>query len=690
MPWGASWVRIRASGVRFLCFATVGVSNTLVDVAVTNALILLLGVTSGPVLLLISIAACTAATLNSYVLNQRWTFRDANGKRPRGAVARFFAVAMVSMVVNTSTFLFLARYLPDRFQASPLVILNVAKLWGIAAAFAVSFLGYRFGVFQTEAIRDFRATFRFSGAASRCAPVQYVVLVTAALILRAGYAAVSTAIQGDAVSYSWVADSIAAGDFGRIEPFWNSLFCYWQALLRVAGFAATPAVILSSLIPGVLIVVPVVWLSRALFGGVTAWVAGILCVAHPRLIEYSCNGYPESLYVLAFAAGTAFLTRLLQRGGVAAAIGWGACMGAYTCVRNEGILVFLVSLALVPAVLSLGRRRSRSGEGGRSEGGSRKKLVAAAALSAASFAVVIASYGTLSWHMTHTLGFFQKISLLTRQYQEQLDPRLAARETYAPPGAVDGVTRMGESSARTLARLVLRVPRSVVYSLERLPGILMSPIAVFALLFPVFASPRGRYRGEKLPLLLMLFFPLFFYPLIQVEPRLFFPMLVPIHVLGGAGLVAFSGYVTREIKLRRVLATSTTAIALLSVGLASWRAVDLERNYDYQRALAGWVRENVPPNSLIAGGGYGYAATTGFLAGRRTLSQIWTTDPAELARFAVAEGAEWIVLYERYLELANPELLPVLDRGLPGFEKVFEVRDYRGLRSQILRGENSH
>src|SRR5512138_271884 len=91
MPEGGNYARIRRTGAQFLRFMTVGATNTVIDVAVTNALVLLIHPQSAIVLMLISIAACALATLNSYALNRRWTFRHASGEVPEGAAAKFFA-----------------------------------------------------------------------------------------------------------------------------------------------------------------------------------------------------------------------------------------------------------------------------------------------------------------------------------------------------------------------------------------------------------------------------------------------------------------------------------------------------------------------------------------------------------------------------------------------------------------------
>ena len=188
-------------------FAVVGASNTAIDLAVTNLLVIATGARSSVALLPISVTACALATVNSYVLNRRWTFRETADKVERGSAVKFLGIAILSLIVNTSMFLFLVRYLPARGGLSLLLSVNVAKLAGVAAAFVVSFLGYRFGVFQTEEVRRFRNTFRFDRAHGTSLPLQLGVLLILAAAARLGYLFLTTAVRGDAAEYGWAAAS---------------------------------------------------------------------------------------------------------------------------------------------------------------------------------------------------------------------------------------------------------------------------------------------------------------------------------------------------------------------------------------------------------------------------------------------------------------------------------------------------
>jgi len=81
---------------------------------------------------------------------------------------------------------------------------------------------------------------------------------------------------------------------------------------------------------------------------------------------------------------------------------------------------------------------------------------------------------------------------------------------------------------------------------------------------------------------------------------------------------------------------------------------------------------------------YGYITDTCFLAGRRSSPRLVTNDPNELVEFVRRKKTRWLILYEDFIRRANEQLLSVLDRGLPGFERVYEVKNRNGLRVQVF------
>jgi putative flippase GtrA len=664
-------------------FALVGFSNTAVDLGVTNLLVVLTAARSEIALLLISVVACSAATCNSYMLNRRFTFRDADGIPVPGSVARFAAIAVLSMVVNTSVFLFLAKYLPTQFGLPELVAINIAKIGGIAVAMVVSFAGYRFGVFRTDEIKAFRASFRFSTAGGPSLVLQLSTLLAAAAAVRLGYLFLTTAVFGDAVNYSRVAGLLASGNFADVDPFWSNLFCFWQAPFHMLGLGSIAATLSASLVPGILLVIPVVWMARLLFGPRVAWLAGALTVVHPRLVEYSCNGYAESFYLLAFTCGIAFLVAVVRRGGVGAGLGWGASFGVYAAVRPEAVAAFVLS-ALLAIVAAWWASRERRTEGSDAVPSLLwRRTLGALTAGVIGFVVIVGSYAALSRATLGAPAVLQKAGNLGKRFSEQLDWEQAARETYGADGKLLGPPAVAPKLTTAAKVLLWRFPRNLFYSLERMPGVLLSPVIVFALLLPVFVNRARDGLGQDLVVAWMALFPVLLYPLIQVEPRLFFSVLIPVHIFGAAGLVAFTRYAWPRSDSNVMYRVTAVALVVFGLGVTVWRGVAVERGYNLHRQLAGWIDDHVTDNEVLVGCGYGHITTTAFLTDNPTVARLWTNDAAELAPFVRARNADWLLVYETFVEQANPELLEILDSGVPGFDLAFEAVDTRGRRGQI-------
>ncbi len=634
-------------------FGLVGLINTGIDFAVTNALFLLLRPAGAIGLLGISVIACVVAAANSYWMNSRWTFRQDAGE-PR-ALGSFALVALLGLVVNSAVFLFIAKYLHLLIEAGPVLTINLAKLAGVGVAMAVTFLGYRLGVFRSEATLAFRREARLEPATS---PTRWDLLggiLLLALLARLGFLVLAPVVYGDAVNYSWVAWFTAHGEFERADSFWHSLFDFWQVPLIAAGLNRYPALVLASLIPGLLLVVAVYFIGRRLYGETAGVIAALLATLHPRLIEYAVNGYAESFYLCAATWGIWGLTALYQgqRGpGPVLAIGLG--LGSYFLVRNEGVI--LIALLLAAAAYFLWRER----------GALRALLTAAALLTA-----LTAGYVGLTDALWGNPGLFAKGSILAKRHVETLDMGAAARETYG--GGEGPVLAMGWGEG--IGILLERWPRNLHYTAERLPGVLLSPAVLFALALPLLVANRGGARRAELPLVIFTAWPLAFYPLLQLEPRLLFPTLIGVCIFAAAGVVALGRLLAQMLSASPRLAKAATpglaaALLVLLLPVTPLLARSSEAQRGYHREVGAWMAANLPAKMSIAGDGYGYVNNSTFWAGRKGEPRLWTENPEALAAWAREQGFPVLVLYEEYLRQANPELLPALETGLPGMRLI--------------------
>jgi putative flippase GtrA/4-amino-4-deoxy-L-arabinose transferase-like glycosyltransferase len=630
-------------------FSLVGVGNTGIDFLMTNLLFLAFRPDSMAGLTLISLLACLVAATNSYLMNSRWTFTDRANQD--GQIGRFVVFAALGMVVNTAVFLFLVRYLPLALTLDPVSNLNLAKLGGVVCALAVTFLGYRFGVFYSASIAGFRRNCQLQPAAAplpwRALGVILAVAVTARLL----FVSIAPVAYGDAVSYSWVAWLTARGEWQLADPFWHSLFDFWQTLFLMTGIGQYPALVLSSLLPGLLLIVPVYLLTRRLYGNTAALVAGLFIALHPRLVEYSVNGYAESFYLCAAMWAVWGITAVVQDGrhrGALAVIG--ITLAGYFLVRNEAILLIGL-LAAVVLLLAVRRRFD----------------IRLARLPVALFTACVIAYMAASHTLWDQHGLFSKSSNIGKQNLETLDIGAAARETYGAPDDA-GAVRPPQNMLLTLAA---RWPANLMYTAERLPGMLLSPVIILAFLLPLLVARRGKTPGDELPLLVFSVWPLLFYPLIQLEPRLLFPTLIGAGIFGAAGAVAAGRLIAASLQQapRRLTEFGVPALLLLLLlPLLPALAWNSDQSRGYHREIGEWLAAHIPADAGIAGDGYGYVSSSSFWAGRKGEPRLWTKDAGELADAARNREQPVLVLYEEYLRNANPQLLPVLDDGVPGME----------------------
>ena len=630
-------------------FSLVGVANTGIDFLVTNLLFLAFRPTGMAGLTAISLLACLVAAINSYLANSRWTFTDRANQD--GQIGRFVVFAGLGVAVNTAVFLFLVRYLPLLLTLDPVSNLNVAKLGGVVCALAVTFLGYRFGVFYSASIAGFRRDCRLHSAAGPILWRQLWVILALALAARLLFVSIAPVAYGDAVSYSWVAWLTAHGEWQLADPFWHSLFDFWQTLLLVTGIAQYPALVLASLLPGLLLIVPVYLLTRRLYGNAAALVAGLFIALHPRLVEYSVNGYAESFYLCAAVWAVWGITAIIQDGNNRrAGTVIGIALAGYFLVRNEALLLVAL-LAAVTLLLALRRRFD----------------IRLAAKPAALFAACVIAYMAANYILWDQHGLFSKSSNLGKQNLETLDLNAAARETYgAATSAPDE-----RSLQNTLVKLAGRWPANLIYTAERLPGMLLSPVIILAILLPLLVSRRGKARGDELPLLVFSIWPLVFYPLIQLEPRLLFPTLIGAGIFGAAGAVAAGRLIAVSLQgaPSRLAEHGVPALLLLLLlPLLPALAWNSEQTRGYHREVGAWLATHIPADTGIAGDGYGYVSSSSFWAGRKGEPRLWTDDARALAGAARDRKQPILVLYEEYLRNANPQLLPLLDAGIPGME----------------------
>ena len=138
-----------STGLQYLRFCTVGVSNAAVDLGALNLLLLLYPTRSDLSLLFYNTIAVALAILNSYLWNTRWTFHD-QATRSRRERTLFVAQAILNIAINNLVLFFMTDLLPTQAGDWSIFSANLAKLAGMMTASSISFLLLRFVVYRLQ------------------------------------------------------------------------------------------------------------------------------------------------------------------------------------------------------------------------------------------------------------------------------------------------------------------------------------------------------------------------------------------------------------------------------------------------------------------------------------------------------------------------------------------------------------
>jgi putative flippase GtrA len=593
---------------RLFRFIIVGALNTFIDFGLTNLLVYLLRPEQSLALFSISLFASFIATINSYFMNRTWTFQQQNNKNLLEAI-RFFAIAGLALLVNASMFLFSFHFLSQKWGVGGFLGLNIAKCFGAASGLGFSFIGYRFIVFYSEPLLSFRSSFSFPEDRNK-----HLLALFSSLALFIGCCLFffhENPIPARGAISLIAQDSDFINEGGKL-PF-SGYFDTALSLLPISPFSRS---FLFSFLPSVAMLVILFFYAKGLFGFEVAFASTLFSALHPRLIEFACNGKDESLFLF-FSAFTLYSLSKRQY------LLTGIALGLLFLLKKESLFF------IYPLFLWLFFSE-------------RKKL----------------------WLPFVALGGFILISLLSphplnplsRNFFLREDFFLSPKEIWGPEGLVfsKGASKLlYETSflSHNISELLLRFPIAV-----------LSPLPLFVLLFFIFT----KKRPPLIPLYLLLCFPLLTYLFLKIETRNLLVTLIPIHILGAAGLFAFSCYFE---KYKKLFLSCVSGLSLIFFSLFLFRAEDIKKETSLQLSLAKWVKENIPQNETIAGCGNGYIKMLGFLSDRPTKIRILTDNPEELLCYMRAQKISWLILYSPFIDEYNPGLKPYFEGSFPTLEK---------------------
>jgi putative flippase GtrA len=130
-------------------YVAIGALNTLIDLGVLNALILLSGFASGLWYVLFKSTSFIVANINSYFWNKYWTF-DSKKSINVVEVGQFFIVSLIGFAINIGIASLIVNFIPPIGSISPARWANVGAIMASIIALAWNYIGYKFVVFKTK------------------------------------------------------------------------------------------------------------------------------------------------------------------------------------------------------------------------------------------------------------------------------------------------------------------------------------------------------------------------------------------------------------------------------------------------------------------------------------------------------------------------------------------------------------
>lgn len=129
---------------RSLRFIVVGVSNTVLDFTLMNLLSL-----AGLNLIIANTISTGIAMIYSFLMNKKWTFRNAGQDYLRQVILFFIFTAIGIWVIQNGLIILAQHYLP-RFGLSNRVFNNLAKLGASVFSLTWNYLTYNHFVFTDK------------------------------------------------------------------------------------------------------------------------------------------------------------------------------------------------------------------------------------------------------------------------------------------------------------------------------------------------------------------------------------------------------------------------------------------------------------------------------------------------------------------------------------------------------------
>ncbi len=502
----------------------------------------------------------------------------------------------------------------------------------------------------------------------------------------------------DSVTYIALARNLFAGrgytEFGRPHTVHHPFYPITIGLVwRLTGDLAFSARLVSTL-AGILLVIPVFFLARGLFGRRTGILAGLLAALFPILVYASSESFSESLYTLLLISGLAAGWLTHRSRSILYPVLAGLFLGLSFCTHPLGV-VFLPLIAGFN--LLAGRRRSRL-----------KVRIRAVFLICLTFAVTCLPFWihlrsvTGHWQLSGS-SHYQDFGLRYDQSRGVAESKVIFEHMEdlfhsAPSTTSDrkpiGMLKLIVSHPDRFLRIIRFNLRDGYFEAVKTARYLsLPPVAFFSLLgggllLLLLAFSRAFFiprRCAAAAYLVLMFLPLGIFLIMQIEHRYFYPFIPPALIAFAWILAEILRWSGRHPFARRIFLFFSLALYLALAAASGFivyrKAVKKGIPYEY-KLMGDWMKQNIPgiarEKVMMFRPGISYYAGCDW-------NVFYWGDREGLKDYLKGRNISYLVVDRYKLDMIHPDLHFLLTaETLPhGFKLVREI-DFQGRKIRLL------
>lgn len=133
---------------QFMRYGIIGILNTLLMALIFNLLIIVTGISTGPMVVLFSLVTFIIVLIQSFFLNKKWVFKHNDEGSMHHKFVKFFLVSAIVALINLGVVHLIVNVIGAPAGISTHLWANAAILVTIVVSVLGNFTGYKLIVFR--------------------------------------------------------------------------------------------------------------------------------------------------------------------------------------------------------------------------------------------------------------------------------------------------------------------------------------------------------------------------------------------------------------------------------------------------------------------------------------------------------------------------------------------------------------